>query len=354
MKKKIMKTFLILILGATIGWTSMEWSKSIEETKIVYNGENVILFLNKSESSEYMKDADFYNRMNDYMDASIRLEEDLSSNEPEINDELIRVHALNQTMNWTYKEINRVSEIVIEAQNKIKHNYPNILSDTLYLIKTSGDEEFDAYYTIKNAIIVPKKETKLLWIKPRKEEVMGTYVHEFSHIFTRNNTDIRRLLYEIVGFEEVEKFRLPKELKNRLITNPDLHGDNLAIELRDSLGKSNLYTLLITSKYNTYEGKKGVIGQINTLLGYIELGLYEIDSEGIVLSERNNLNNNFFDRIGTISNYYFGADEVIAEAFRVLIEIQDEQMDNQPNFEKIKNQRNREILMSISKLLTGL
>ena len=98
------------------------------------------------------------------------------------------------------------------------------------------------------------------------------------------------------------------------------------------------------------------------MLGYKELILYEIDSEGIVLlyevrnslSERNNLNNNFFDRIGTISNYYFGADEVIAEAFRVLIKIQDEQMDNQPNFEKIKNQRNREILMSISKLLNGL
>ena len=30
-----------------------------------------------------MKDADFYNRMNDYMDASIRLKEDLSSNELE-------------------------------------------------------------------------------------------------------------------------------------------------------------------------------------------------------------------------------------------------------------------------------
>ena len=159
--------FKILILGATIGWTSMEWSNSIEETKIVSNGENVILFLNKSESSEYMKDADFYNRMNDYMDASIRLEEDLSSNEPEKNDELIRVHALNQTMNWTYKEINRVSEIVIEAQNKIKHNYPNILSDTLYLIKTSGDEEFDAYYTIKNAIIVPiyVKRHRRMWKK---------------------------------------------------------------------------------------------------------------------------------------------------------------------------------------------
>ena len=97
----------------------MEWSKSIEETKIVYNGENVILFLNKSESSEYMKDADFYNRMNDYMDASIRLEQDLSLNETRINDQLIRVHALNQTMNCTDKEINRVSEIVIEAQNKV-------------------------------------------------------------------------------------------------------------------------------------------------------------------------------------------------------------------------------------------
>ena len=120
-------------------------------------------------------------------------------------------------------------------------------------------------------------------------------MHELSHIFTRNNTDTRRLLYEIIGFEEVEKFRLPKELKNRLITNPDLHGDNLAIELRDSLGKSNLYTLLITSKYDTYVGK-GVVGQINTLFGYKELGLYEIDSEGIVLSERNNLNNNFLKK----------------------------------------------------------
>ena len=93
----------------------------------------------------------------------------------------------------------------------------------------------------------------------------------------------------IIGFEEVEKFRLPKELKNRLIKNPAPIGDNLAIELRDSLGKSNLYTLLITSKYDTYVGKKGVVGQINTLFGYKELGLYEIDSEGIVLSERNNL-----------------------------------------------------------------
>ena len=53
------------------------------------------------------------------MGASIRLEEDLSLNETIINDELIRLYALNQTRNWTDKEINRVSEIVIDAQNKI-------------------------------------------------------------------------------------------------------------------------------------------------------------------------------------------------------------------------------------------
>ena len=116
------------------------------------------------------------------------------------------------------------------------------------------------------------------------------------------------------------------------------------------MGKSNLYTLLITSKYDTYEGKRSY-WQINTLLGYIELGLYLIDSEGIVLSERNNLNNNFFDRIGTISNYYFGADEVIAGAFRVLIEIQDEQMDNQPNLKDKKSTKQRNTNESLS---TGL
>ena len=47
---------------------------------------SIILFQNKSDSYEYMKDADFYNRMNDYMDASIRLEQDLSLNETRIND----------------------------------------------------------------------------------------------------------------------------------------------------------------------------------------------------------------------------------------------------------------------------
>ena len=347
-----MKILLVFIVGTAISWTTMVWSMSLEETNIINNGDYVIIFLNKADASEYMKDADFYNRMNDYMDASIRLEEDLSSNEPEKNDELIRSHALNQTMNWTNKEINRVSNIVIETQNKIKHNYSSILSDTLYLIKTSGDEEFDAYYTIKNAIIVPKKETKFLWIKPRKEELIGLYAHELLHIFTRNNPEKRRFLYDVIGFEEVETLQLPKDLKNRLITNPDLHGNYIAIELQDSLGQSNLYTLLITSKYDTYEGKKGIIGRINTLLGYIELGLYKIDSEGVVSSERNNLNDNFFDKIGRISGYHYGADEVIAEAFRVLIEIQDEQIDNHPNFEKIKKQRNRDILKSISKILS--
>ena len=68
--------------------------------------------------------------------------------------------------------------------------------------------------------------------------------------------------------------------------------------------------------------------------------------------ERLNLNDNFFDKIGRISGYHYGADEVIAEAFRVLIEIQDEQIDNHPNFEKIKKQRNRDILKSISKILS--
>ena len=54
----------------------------------------------------------------------------------------------------------------------------------------------------------------------------------------------------------------------------------------------------------------------------------------MVSSERNNLNDNFFDKIGRISGYHYGADEVIAELLEVLIEIQDEQIDNHPNFEK--------------------
>ena len=80
----------------------MVWSMSLEETNIINNGDYVIISPPKNaDASEYMKDADFYNRMNDYMDASIRLEEDLSSNEPYLFHLIIRSHALNQTMKST-------------------------------------------------------------------------------------------------------------------------------------------------------------------------------------------------------------------------------------------------------------
>ena len=68
-----------------------------------------------------------------------------------------------------------------------------------------------------------------------------------------------KILYEIVGFEEVKNFGY-KRIKKRVNTNPDLQGQPYQLNKR-SLGKSNLYTLLITSKYNTYEGKRELLGK---------------------------------------------------------------------------------------------
>ena len=115
-----MKILLVFIVGTAISWTTMVWSMSLEETNIINNGDYVIIFLNKADASEYMKDADFYNRMNDYMDASIRLEEDLSLNEPEKNDEQADVEASQKTNEPTDEEPEKAdtkyTQIEIESE----------------------------------------------------------------------------------------------------------------------------------------------------------------------------------------------------------------------------------------------
>lgn len=338
-----MTTSAILLLLTSL--FLVEKSSTLKENKIFSNELQTVVFLNKESASTYLSNSSFYEKTNDYLDASIRLEQDLSTNTKEVNKTKLKNYALDQTLNWEAKEIKRVYSIFLEVQELINSKSKNVLQDTLYLIKTTGKEEFDAHYTVNKAIVIPKTELKFLWIKPRRLNVMGTYIHEYFHIFTRYNLSEREEMYATIGFHPIDDFVIEDDLNNQRITNPDFLDLGYSITLTDSLQNRNEYTLLIISKHNKFDGKKGVIGQFNTLLGYVDLGLFKVDENGRITNERISLNNEeFYEKIGRISTYRYGADEIIAEAFKVMIT---EDYHNNNNY----SSRDKEILDKIKAIL---
>lgn len=319
MKISVVTSLVLVALSLITIFGFVEPSSNFTKNKMYTNEFQTVVFLSKENASIYLSDDEYFVRTNDYFDISIRLEEDLSIKSREENKKALKDFSIAQTMNWEEKEISRVYSIIENAQKNISKKTPSVLQDTLFLIKTSGKENFDAYYTAKKAIVIPKTELKFLWITPRKTDVMGTYVHEYMHIFTRLNTAKRNELYKIIGFEILNDFKLPNTLENRRITNPDFLDLNFGIKLKDSLGNSEFYTLLLTSKYDKYDGKKGLASYLNTLLGYADVSLYRINENGEVLDNPLPFSEEFLKKVGTISTYRYGADEIIAEAFQVMI-----------------------------------
>lgn len=348
MKRKVkfflITPFVLLAISLTVIFGFVEPSSRVSDNQVFNNKYQTVIFLSKQNASDYMSDDLFFEQSNDFFDISIRLEKDLSNKTPVENKKLLKDFTLSQTIDWDEKEIIRVYSIIEQAQKKIAEQSPIILQDTLYLIKTSGKENFKAYYTAKKAIVIPKTNLRFLWIPPRKIDVMGTYVHEYMHIFTRQNKAKRDELYNIIGFRELKKFNLPKKLNNRRISNPDFLDLNFAITLKDSLDNISDYALLLTSKYDKYEGKKGFKSFINTLLGYAEVGLYRINKDGTITNKKMSYSKEFFSQVGTISSYRYGADEIIAEAFQELITKDLES-------KKKRSNRDKEIMREIKHIL---
>lgn len=344
--KILISISLILLAIPTIKiFGFIENSKEILENTTFNNEHQTVVFLNKENSSTYLTDSEYFNHINDYFDTSIRLEKDFSNENPNENKILLKNHTLEQTLNWETKEIDRVYDIIQKTQAEISLKTTKVLQDTLYLIKTTGKENFDAYYTAKKAIVIPKTELKFLWIAPRKKEVQGTYAHEYLHILTRQDTLLRDELYNIIGFQKVKNFIISDSLNNLRITNPDVLALDYAIKLKDASGKENSYTLLLVSKYAKYNGKKGFKGYLNTLLGYAEVNLYKVSPEGKVSMYKKEFNDEFLEKIGTLSNYRYGPDEIIAEGFEVLINGNEEERSK-------LSERNKAILNDIESILS--
>jgi hypothetical protein len=323
MKLIITPTTLILMLFYPLFAGAS--GKVTQNDFVLKSNNQTVVFLNSESAYNYLTKSKFFYKWNDYFDASIRLKKDLSAFSKSENLITYKSFLKKQCLNWGEKDIKKVSKIINDAQVKINSFSNRVLQDTLFLIKTTGEEEFGAFYTNQKAIVIPKAQLKFLKLQSIKRRMEETLIHEFFHIYSRYNIAKREELYSIIGFKKADNLVMPYELEQSRITNPDFYDINYTITLDDTAkGIKGDYVMLLASKYPKYDGVKNFIGLFSSLLGYLEVQFHYVDKNGNVEVTKTKIGNEIYNKTGTISGYSLGVDEILAEAFRVLITMNSE------------------------------
>ncbi|WP_254562816.1 hypothetical protein [Dyadobacter diqingensis] len=325
--------------------------KEVSNDLTVKTKHQTIIFLNKDNGYNYLSDSPFFHNWSPFIDASLRLEKDLTTGTKESNLTEYKQYLKAQCLNWGENDIEKITSILENAQAKIRDVSGSLMLDTLFLVKTTGKEEFNAYYTNQKAIVIPKQELEFLSIKARRAKVEQTLVHEYCHIYTRYNTPKREELYKVIGFSRLDTLEIPDSVEKIRVTNPDFYHQNYKIDITMKDNTTQPVVMLLTSKYDKYDGIRGFIGIFSVLFDYVDNSFYTIKTEENNTSVINKKVDsatfkNFNEQIGSNTDYILGPDEIIAENIKVLI------CDRNDKEKSAKRSaRNNEILAQIEKII---
>jgi len=107
---------------------------------------------------------------------------------------------------WTDAEKGKVEAAIGQIRPALEA-LPLPLPKTIALLKTTGAEEGQAFYTRDTAIVFP--EGQLTAANPPLEK---TIAHELFHILSRENPAMREALYQAIGFTACAEVQLETSL----------------------------------------------------------------------------------------------------------------------------------------------
>jgi hypothetical protein len=244
--------------------------------------------------------------------------------------ETFRSQILDDYMNFLQKDVaNFSTEEAIFVAKTMKEVFKltakineNIFPDKINIIKTNGKHYGDGvYYTRENCIIVPADVLK----KQDKDDFLGTMIHEVFHVYSRLHPEKRKILYELIGYQHLEKNKLviPTLLRNRILLNPDGVDYQYVISLQLSPDKEIKAMPIIYSNEVAFKKSKP------NFFNYLKFELFEIRKTNAVWevvtkkdgSSTLNIKElpDFWRQIRDNTQYIIHPDEVLADNFMFLI-----------------------------------
>ncbi len=286
-------------------------------------GENTsIVFATIEESKKILTHRDeFVQRMSPF-DRSARLKTDRT-----VSEKKYLAFVSENVLAWTDSEKKNISSAFQGIQKKLEAlSLP--FPKTVYMIKTTGNEEGNAPYTRANAIVFPASH-----LKSPTAKIQHTICHELFHVLSRQNPELREKLYAVIGFEKCDEIAFPPKLKLQKLTNPDAPRNDHRIHLQVK-GKGHWAVPIIFSKSKKYDVKRG--GEFFSYLQFKFL-LVERDDrstgESSAKPRRDGRKgrgkkptlvdmqqvSGFFEQVGNNTGYIIHPEEILADNFALLV-----------------------------------
>jgi hypothetical protein len=250
----MMQKFLsIILLSLTIIFP-------LSAQTFTFSDNTIIKFLPPNDACAILLDNDEFITSLSPFDLSARLKTDKDVSTEEY------LHLISKSiLNWSNSEIDSIMKKFISISEKLlayKINFP----DTIYLIKTTGEEEGGSPYTRNNAIVLPAS-----LIEKDNSVMENLLLHKLFHIYSRFNSVEKEKLYSVIGFEKCNEIEYPQKLSKIKITNPDSpRNDHLIkILLNDDIIAALPVTFSRNQKYDPKYGKE--------ILDYLDFQLMVLD-----------------------------------------------------------------------------
>lgn len=255
---------------------------------------------------------DFVLRMSPF-DRAARLKTDRDVSESEYLEFVSR-----NVLEWGEAERTRVTSALEGIQAGLEA-FSVSLPKTVLLVKTTGNEEGGAAYTRANAIVFPESD-----LGRPVENLQRTIAHEFFHIMSRANPDLRERLYAVIGFMACDEVAFPPGLQPRKITNPDAPRNNHCVRLQVE-GEEVWAIPILFSRAEKYDVSKG-----GPFFDFLEFQLLLVEREAgssvrPVLDGREpkllgiQEVSGFFEQVGRNTSYVLHPEEILAENFALLV-----------------------------------
>ncbi|HVY71988.1 MAG TPA: hypothetical protein VHH73_18795 [Verrucomicrobiae bacterium] len=282
------------------------------DTEVAFTAGTTIAFASVETAQGILTNRDEFIRALSPFDRAARLKTDREVTEAEF-----LAFVAKQAREWTPEDLAHATNALgIAAKRLAPRNLP--LPKRITLVKTSGREEGNASYTRGTAILLPAHE-----LEGSVAGLESVLIHEFFHVLSRANSDLRAKLYAIIGFSAGNEIDYPAELLLRKITNPDGVSVRWSINVTNQ-GRAFRVTPILYATVEKYPVAKG-----GEFFEYLNFKLLEIESvkdrwvprlrDGQSLLHDAKELPGYFDQIGRNTDYIIHPDEILASNFVFLM-----------------------------------
>lgn len=262
-------------------------------------------FATRAEAQMLITELDDYTRNWNQFDIDVRLQK------PQGRKSELLQFAMDQTLNWSDEDKARISKTMKSLDAEIKKQKYNLtFPKEIIFVKTTQKEEGNAQaYTRMNWIAIGEEALK----SSSDDDLKYLVAHELFHLLTRQNSDFKKDMYQVIGFTVIEKEILfPSDLAEIRISNPD-------ISRYDSYGTFTIggqkqYCTMVIYTDKPYEG--------NTLFDYMKIGLVPLNGEFIPIQKAGKTiiytvdeAEDFYTQVGKNTSYVINPEEIMADNF---------------------------------------